>query len=84
MPMYFCLECHDLTEHLNVSRAAVKAGVMRTTMYRWIKRSLVHTIIHPSGRILVCTRALLTPGFAMFPAERGAALPWTPDPAVRA
>lgn len=79
MPTYYCLECCRPTEHLNVTRAAARIGVMRATVYRWIKLNQVHTILHPSGRTFVCTASLLTPGFSRYPAERAAAVPWSPD-----
>jgi len=79
MPTYFCMECWRTTEHLNVTRVAQFVGVTRATMYNWIKKAQVHTVVHPSGRILVCTSSLLTPGFARFPGERAAALAWQPQ-----
>ncbi len=84
MPVYHCYECSRLTEHLNVLQAAKRAGVARGTAYRWIRRSLVHSLVHPSGRIFVCAESLLMPGFARFPGERAAAVPWSvaqPGPA---
>ena len=81
MSMLYCLECRRPTEHLNISRSAACAGVGRTTMYRWVKRRLVHTVAHPSGRTLVCTGSLLRPstfGVPLAADERATELatPW--------
>ena len=51
MPTYFCMECCRITEHLNVTRVARFVGVTRATMYNWIRKAQVHTIVHPSGRV---------------------------------
>ncbi len=76
MPTYYCLECCQPTEHLNVKRAAERAGVTRATIYAWMKKALVHTVIHPSGRKFVCVGSLLTPGFVRYSGDRSVATPW--------
>jgi len=76
MASYYCYECGRITEHLNVSQAARRACVCRGTAYRWIYRALVHSLVHPSGRIFVCADSLLVPGFVRFPGERRPAVPW--------
>ncbi len=59
MPSIFCPECGTETEHVTISRAARNAQVTRTTIYNWLNRALLHTVLRPSGRRLVCTRSLV-------------------------
>ncbi|MCU0293158.1 MAG: hypothetical protein MUF10_14390 [Thermoanaerobaculaceae bacterium] len=59
MPRYICCRCGRETVHLSVARASDVAGVTRATMYNWINRDLVHTVVRPSGRKFVCTESLV-------------------------
>jgi hypothetical protein len=59
MPRYICCRCGRETVHLSVARASEVAGVTRATMYNWINRDLVHTVVRPSGRKFVCTESLV-------------------------
>lgn len=59
MPRYICYRCGRETVHLSVARASEVAGVTRATMYNWINRGLVHTVVRPSGRKFVCTESLV-------------------------
>jgi hypothetical protein len=84
MPNYFCIECGRPTEHLNVMNAARRCEVTRATIYNWIKRCLVHAIIHPSGRKFVCTESLLVPGFTRLHPTWPAASDWLERPVTLA
>ncbi|HQT94582.1 MAG: hypothetical protein B7Z68_01880 [Acidobacteria bacterium 21-70-11] len=42
MATYFCVYCGRMTTHLNIQAAAAAAQVARTTMYKRIRRALVH------------------------------------------
>ena len=59
MPMIYCLDCGTETEHVTISHAARTAQVTRTTIYNWLNRSLLHTVLRPSGRTLICERSLV-------------------------
>jgi len=59
MPSIFCPECGFETEYVTITRAARTAQVTRTTIYNWLSRALLHTVLRPSGRRLVCTRSLV-------------------------
>jgi hypothetical protein len=59
MPSIYCPECGVETEHVTISRAARSAQVTRTTIYNWLNRALLHIVLRPSGRKLVCTRSLV-------------------------
>jgi hypothetical protein len=61
MEQRFCPTCGQPTVHANVAEAARLAHVSRTTLYTWIRRSLVHGVVHPSGRKLICIDALTRP-----------------------
>ncbi len=59
MASYYCLDCGRRTEHVNVLQAAAVAQVTRATVYNWLHRALVHTVVRPSGRKLICVPSLL-------------------------
>jgi transposase-like protein len=61
MDQRFCPICGQPTVHANVAEAARLAHVSRTTLYAWIRRSLVHGVVQPSGRKLICVEALARP-----------------------
>lgn len=61
MEQRFCPICGQPTVHANVAEAARLAHVSRTTLYTWIRRALVHGVIQPSGRKLICVDALTRP-----------------------
>lgn len=61
MEQRFCPTCGQPTVHANVAEAARLAHVSRTTLYTWIRRSLVHGVVQPSGRKLICVDALAAP-----------------------
>lgn len=59
MPSIYCPECGRETEHVTITGAARSAQVTRTTIYNWLNRSRLHTVMRPSGRTLVCARSLV-------------------------
>ncbi len=61
MPEYFCVACGRATKHCSVSAAATQAQVSRTTIYEWLRRSLLHYVVHASGRKYICEESLLAP-----------------------
>jgi hypothetical protein len=61
MEQRFCPTCGQPTVHANVAEAARLAHVSRTTLYAWIRRSLIHGVVQPSGRKLICVDALTAP-----------------------
>jgi transposase-like protein len=61
MEQRFCPICGQPTVHANIAEAARLAHVSRTTLYSWIRRALVHGMIQPSGRKLICVDALTRP-----------------------
>jgi hypothetical protein len=64
VPSYYCFECGEQREFLNVQRTASLAQVTRATVYNWLRGSRLHVIVHPSGRKYICTSSVLnrTPG----------------------
>jgi transposase-like protein len=61
MEQRFCPTCGQPTVHANVAETARLAHVSRTTLYTWIRRALVHGVVQPSGRKLICVDALAVP-----------------------
>jgi hypothetical protein len=61
MGQFACPHCGRPTVHLNISRSAELAQVTRTTVHAWMQRGLVHWIVRPSGRRLICANSLLRP-----------------------
>jgi hypothetical protein len=59
MASIYCPECGTETDHVTITGAARSAQVTRTTIYNWLGRSLLHTVMRPSGRRLVCARSLV-------------------------
>lgn len=76
MEQRFCPTCGQPTVHANIAEAARLTHVSRTTLYTWIRRSLVHGVVQPSGRKLICVDALATPlGGLPTPTPSGRAAP---------
>lgn len=59
MPSYYCFECGEQREFLNVQRTASLAQVTRATVYNWLRTFRLHVIVHPSGRKYICTSSVL-------------------------
>lgn len=59
MASFYCLDCGRLTEHVNVVQAAAVAQVTRATVYNWLHRAQIHSVVRPSGRKLICVPSLL-------------------------
>jgi predicted site-specific integrase-resolvase len=58
MRSYFCRFCGRDTNY-SIAHAATLTGVCRETIYRWLRRGLIHGIALPSSRVMLCVESLI-------------------------
>lgn len=67
MPTSYCIECGTRTVHLAVKAGAETAPVTRTTIHNWLRRSLPHRVVRPSGRSFICECSQVKPWWVSRP-----------------
>jgi hypothetical protein len=58
---FYCQVCGKLTQHLNITEAALHVEVAQSTMYRWIRRGFIHWTDLPCGHRAICRESLSRP-----------------------
>jgi len=58
MARHFCPKCVAEKEMITVHQASRFIEVSRTTLYKWMKKELIHWAEIPSGRRVICRDSL--------------------------
>ena len=55
---FFCEDCQKQRKFLPIDFAVAVTGASRSSMYRWMERSLLHYMELPTGHRLICLPSL--------------------------
>lgn len=57
---HWCEQCRATTEHVEPRIAAMNTGKSRHTISNWMNQGLVHTLVLPSKRRLICSNSIFS------------------------